>query len=95
MSSLAIHYSVLVVKAELDQMLCGLSDTLDVLTLLRQNASTMRPLLVCGSPPLPTANSVYDLFRVNFSPTGSNVRKYEETTVMLWNDFLQKVEGET
>ena len=48
-SSMSFHYGVLVVKAELDQILCGLSETLHALQLIREYAVVMRPLCAPGS----------------------------------------------
>ena len=43
-SCVAKHYGIFQVKAELDQMLCGLSSTLNMLELIR-NPTRFRPLL--------------------------------------------------
>ena len=62
--SLAIHYSMIQGKAELDQIVEGL-DTLHVLELIR---CTMRPLLVhADSVPL-TADAIIDLFSPRLPP---------------------------
>ena len=92
-SSMALHFGVLSVKAELDQILCGLSSTLNALSLIRENAVVMRSLFIyqCRQPP--TADALFDLFPAKFSPPGSNAREKEEATVLLWSDFLQMVEG--
>ena len=90
---MCLHYGVLIVKAELDQILCGLSSTLNALNLIRNNAVVMRDLFIYKPRPLPTADSLFDLFEPKFSESGSNARETEEATVMLWSDFLQIVEG--
>ena len=93
-SSMCLHYGVLMVKAELYQILCGLSSTLNALNLIRNNAIVMRELFVYKPQPLPTADTLFDLFEtIKFSESGSNIRKTEEATIMLWSDFLQTVEG--
>ena len=90
-SAMAKHFAVLAVKAELDQLLCGLSYTLDVLGLLRSDPTIMRPLLVRPSIPLLTADEMFDSFHIHYSPNGSN-KEREEATIMLWFHYLQTVE---
>ena len=92
-SSIALHYRVLVVKAELDQILCGLSSTLNALTLIRDNAAVMRPLFVYQQRPPPTADTLFDMLQAKFSESGTNAREVEEATMMIWCDFLQMVDG--
>lgn len=92
-SSMALHFGVLVVKAELDQILCGLSSTLNALTLIRNNPVVMRPLFVYQKRPPPTADTLFDMLQAKFSESGSNAREVEEATMMKWSDFLQIVEG--
>ena len=92
-SSMALHYGVLVVKAELDQILCGISSTLNALTLIRNNPVVMRPLFVYQERPPPTADTLFDMLQAKFSESGSNAREVEEDTMMKWSDFLQIVEG--
>ena len=91
-TSMALHYGVLVVKAELDQILCGISSTLNALTLIRDNG-VMRQLFVFKVRPPPTADNLFDTLPAKFSESGSNAREKEEATMMLWWDFLQMVEG--
>ena len=90
-SAMAKHFCVFAIKSELDQILCGLSSTLGVLELLRNNPTVMRPLLIRSSVKH-TADTMYDSFTICFSPDGSNKRVAEEATVMLWFHFLQTVE---
>lgn len=89
--SFSMHYSILMVKAELDQMLDGMK-TLGVLDLMRSNPKTMRPLFVPGGPVL-TTDSMFDLFRGVFSPKGSNQREIEESIIVMWSNYLQLIEG--
>lgn len=90
---MAKHYCIFSVKSELDQMLCGLSSTLGMLDLLRNNPTVMRPLFVSSNACL-VADNVYDAFEICFSPEGSNKRQSEEATIMQWVHFLQNVERE-
>lgn len=77
-SSMALHYGVLVVKAELDQILCGLSSTLDALTFIRSNPVMTRPLFVYQERPPPSADTLFDMLQAKFSELGSNARDVEE-----------------
>jgi hypothetical protein len=92
-SSMAFHYGVLTVKAELDQMLCGLSETLNALELIRNNAAIMKPLFLWEHRTPPTADYVYDLMTPKLSEPGSNRRDEEEAIMMLWVEFLRIVQG--
>ncbi len=53
----------------------------------------MRPLFVYEERPPPKADALYDMFPATFSAPGSNIREKEEATMMIWNDFLQMVQG--
>ena len=90
--SSALHYSVLCVKAELDQLTSGLR-TLGVLDLVQANPKMLTPLFVyTESPPL-TAGQMIDLFYPKLSPVGANRRDEEEAVVMLWVNYIQTLEG--
>ena len=82
-SAIAKHFSVLEVKAELDQLLCGLSSTLSALDLLRSDPILMRPLLVKTNARPITADEAYDAFHIFYSPDGSNQKEKEETTIIF------------
>lgn len=92
-SCMSNHYSILVVKAELDQLLGGLVSTLNVLSLIRENASQMRSLFVYSKPSALSADDLYDLLQPKLSPIGSNRQEAEEAAVMQWCDFLQVIES--
>lgn len=92
-SSISKHFAILQVKAELDQMLCGLSDTLHVLDVIRENPVVFRPLFVYFKRPLLTADDLFDKSIPQFSTSGSNVREKEEAVTMLWIDFLRHLQG--
>ena len=92
-AAMSLHYGVLCVKAELDQILCGLSDTLNTLDLVRGNPVVMKPFFLWKPRPPPTADYMYDLMTAKFSDAGSNRRDNEEAACMLWVDFLKVVEG--
>ena len=90
---MANHFSIFQVKRELDQILCGLSETLDALTLIRNDPTVMRSLFVPSKHPPLSADSTFDLFIMNYSPQGSNAREREEAVGLHWYNFLQLVEG--
>ena len=91
-SSIAKHFSIYVVKSELDQMICGIAETLHALELIRENATLFRPLFVY-SQKIYSANDIYDIFSPKLSPDGSNRREREEAVIMLWINFLQDIQG--
>ena len=78
-SAMALHYGVLVVKAEPDQILCGLSSTLNALTFIRNNPVVMRPLFIYQQHPLTTADTLFDMLQIKISGPGSNA---QEATMM-------------
>ena len=89
--SLASHYVVVGVKAQLDQIVTGLS-SLGVYDLIKANPRTMHKLLTLR-PKLLTSDSMIDLFETKLSPVGSNRREDEELLVMFWMDYLGRIEG--
>lgn len=80
-------------KAELDQLLGGLASTLNVLSLIRENASQMTSLFIYSKSSALTTDDLYDLLQPKLSPIGSNRREAEEAAVMQWCDFLQAIES--
>ena len=78
-------------KAELDDLAKGLGE-LGILSLLRKHPVTMRALFVATHDIL-TAEIVQDLFKPDYSPSGSNQREREEEIIMYWINFLQEIEG--
>ena len=90
---MANHFAVLHIKGELDQISCGLSETLDTLELIRSNPAVMRPLFVPSNNPPLTADGVFDRFFISYSPQASNAREQEESVGLHWYGFLQTVGG--
>ena len=88
----ATHYSIVSVKAELDQIIDGLT-TLEVLDLIVHNPNGMEALFVYSIPPPLTADKMVDMFQPRFSPTGANRREVEEAVVMQWIHYLQLIES--
>lgn len=90
---MAKHFAILSVKAELEQILCGLSSTLNVLQLIRENSEAMQPLFFYNPPPSMTWDELFDLLHPTMSPEGSNKREAEEAVVMKWIKLIQMIEG--
>lgn len=65
---MANHFATFHVKAELDQMLCGLSETLDSLQLIWSDPTVMHPLFVPSDNPPQSTDDVYDLLTMTYSP---------------------------
>ena len=91
-AAIAKHYAILNVKAELDQLLCGMSTTIKVLELVRENPNAMRPLYVFNKVPI-TLDGLYDILPANYSPQGSNKREKEELVIIQWIHLTQYIEG--
>lgn len=87
------HFAIHQVKAELDQILCGLSETLHTLDVIRHNPTLFRPLFVYFERPPLTGDQLYDLLLPKYSLEGSNMKEKEEAVTMLWVDFLQELQG--
>lgn len=83
------HFAVHLVKAELDQMLCGLSDTLHMLDLIRSYPTTFRPLFMYQKRPPLTGDALFSMLHGTYSPPGSNMR--EKEVAMIFIDYLEKL----
>lgn len=94
-SAIAKHYAVLNIKAELDQLICGMSCTLKYLELIREYPKSLKTLFVWSNPPPLTADTLYDLLLVKYSPQGNNQREREEAVIRQWNAVTQFIEGIT
>ena len=90
--SCAAHFTVHSLKSELDQLCDGLS-TMNVLQLLRQNASVVRPLLLERKPTNLTADVMINMFETKLSLEGSNMKESEELAAMKWISYFQMIEG--
>ena len=85
------HSCIFSVKAELDQIREGM-DLLRLLGIFKRYPKAFLPLfLQCDK--VITAVFMQDLFRIPFSPMGSNIREREETTSLHWIQFLNDVEA--
>ncbi len=89
--SLAGYYTIVKVKAQIDQFVEGLR-VLGILDLVQANPHRGRELFVYSKPQEMTADAVITLFTPRLSPEGSNKREDEEQVVMLWVNFVQMIE---
>jgi len=89
--SLATYFTVVRVKASIDQIIDGLN-ALGMYDLIKANPCTMHKLFV--SQPLSlTADYMLSLFQTRLSPEGTNRREEEEQLVMYWVHFIEMIEG--
>ena len=86
----AKHFTVVRVKAQLDQMIDGLK-ALGIYDLIKANPRSMHKLFTSKPTPI-TSDVVINLFQTRFSPEGSNRREDEEQVVMFWVRFLEMIE---
>ena len=91
-NAFAMHYSIISVKAELDQMVKGL-EAYGIYELIQGNRQFMRQLFVHFKPLAFTADMLFDMFPAKFSPEGSNARDAEEAALMNWINYTQEIEG--
>ena len=63
------HFCIYAIKAELDDIAKGL-DTFHLIQLFKNHPKAFYPALAWTKPPMKTANSMEDLFSIQFSPTG-------------------------
>lgn len=94
-SDISLQFGVLVVKAELDEIVRGLYETFNMLSLIREHPCLFRPLFVHKPRPLLTADRILDLMPPKFSEEGTNRREMEEETYMFWVNFVKVVESES
>ena len=86
------HFTILMVKAELDQLLCGMSSTMNVLELVRGNPE-MRELFFYNPKPPMTWDAMYSIVPAVVSQEGSNRREDEEAILMKWVMRCKTIEG--
>ena len=83
-----LHYVVYSVNAELTQLKNGLMNTLQIDTPARGHPIELRSLLACNKKEGKLlAADIEDLFKVNYSPKGSNQRA-EENVILFFYNFL-------
>ncbi len=91
--SIAMHYLVYRCKAELDQIKDGLR-SLEILDLMAQHPTLMRPLFLESGKPKLSAESFLQIFNILWSPVGSNRREQEEAVIYGWTEYVHEIEGE-
>ena len=89
--SIANYFTVIRVKAQIDQLSDGLK-ALGVLDIMKGNPHSMRELFLAKPKPI-TADGMINLFEVRFSPVGSNRREDEEAVVLQWIHLIQLIDG--
>ena len=87
--SVANYFTVIRVKAQIDQICEGLS-CLGVDELMKSYPSTMHRLFTSQPQPL-TPYSVFDMFHAKLSSEGSNQREDQDQVLMYWSHFLELV----
>ena len=91
-SSLWLHFVVLTAKAELDDLVAGLK-SLDILSPVRENPVLSCQLFIKGTPKCLSADTLYDMFTADLSPSMSNWRDKEEAQLVNLANFLQFIES--
>ena len=70
----------------------GLSSTLNILELVRENKG-MRQLFVYDQQPPMSWDDLYNILPAVMSPEGSNRQEEEEAVMMKWIKLSQAIEG--
>lgn len=78
--------------AELEQLKQGLKE-LGVLSLLHSHQKLLKPLFLANGKPQLTASSILNMFKVIWSPIGSNQREKEEAVILGWTDYVHGLKG--
>lgn len=90
--SLAMHFLVYKTKAGLDQLKEGLGN-LGILRLIHQYHNQLKPLFLATGKPKVSASAVLSMFKVQWSPQGSNQKESEEAVILGWNEYVHDLEG--
>ncbi len=90
--ALAMHYLVYSCKGELDQFKQGLS-CLGMLELARRHPQLMRPLFLSSGKVKLTASKFLNLFKVCWSPMGSNRKDREDDVIYAWTEYVHSCDG--
>ena len=88
LNTIALYYTVIRNKAQLDDLIRGLG-VLGILELLRKNPHKAKDILVFQRPTKLTADHMISMFTPQLSLVGSNAREDEEHINLLWVHFLQ------
>ena len=90
--SIAMHFAVFAIKAELDQLKKGLQ-CLRLLEVMHTYPTLLKPLFLNSGEPSITADYILQLFHVQWSPQGSNQRELEEAVILGWHEYIHDTEG--
>ena len=86
--SLAMHFLVYKTKAGLDQLKEGLGNLG-----IHQSHNQLKPLFLATGKPKVSASAVLSMFKVQWSPQGSNQKESEEAVILGWNEYVHDLEG--
>ena len=78
--------------AELEQLKQGLKE-LGVLNLLCSHPKLLKPLFLASGKPQLTSSTIINMFKVVWSPIGSNQREKEEAVILGWTEYLHGLKG--
>ena len=91
-SSLASYFTVIRVKAQINQLIEGLH-VLGVFDLIQANLQKSQQLFVHSKLKPMTADEILNIFTARLSLLRSNKREQEEKVVMQWVNFVQEIES--
>ena len=80
-------------KAELDDIKHGLEDVLHFGDIIKSHPALLKPLFVSSGRVKLTVSSFLSLFKINYSPEGSNTRESEEDAMLQFNYYIEELEG--
>ncbi|MCG8622442.1 MAG: hypothetical protein MJE68_10665 [Proteobacteria bacterium] len=89
--ALAKHYLLYSTMAELEQLKQGLKE-LGILNLLHAHSKVLKPLLLASGKPQLSPSTV-NMFKVIWSPVGSNQRDKEEAVILGWTEYIHGLKG--
>ena len=89
--STALYYTVVRIKAQLDQLMEGLS-VMGLLEIIQANPNKAVDLFVYTKESM-CADKIISIFTPQFSAVGSNPREEEEHTILLGVHFVQLIES--
>ena len=91
--AISMHFVIYSQKAELDDIKHGLEDVLHFGDIMHSHPTLLKPLFVSSGRSKLSANSFLSLFKINYSPQGSNMRESEEDVMLHFNYYIEELEG--
>ena len=67
--------------------------SLGILWLIHQYRNQLKPLFLATGKPKVIASAVLAMFKVQWSPQGSNQKESEEAVILGWNEYVHDLEG--